>query len=342
MMRYEDVSQLSLMNLTYEEQRLENIRKNEDLLRSLGLGAPSEATTLATPSNLKTAGNQRRYNDTLVGKSNTGRNRSDSPRKRPTKDREDLNLVPQSAIKRRQSVRLGGKEKPNYTREQVTFNSDRDTPNTPSRQIKSTHSHPGSEEEDIRQVKTRTLGVRVHNPKTFGHIPGIGVGKWWATRMEASADAVHAPTVAGISGNAHEGAWSVALSGGYPDDIDLGYAFTYTGCGGRDLKGTKQNPKNLRTAPQTSHQSFDNPLNAALKRSAETRNPVRVIRGFKLQSKYAPPTGYRYDGLYIVEKAWMANGLTNGLMVCRYAFKRMDDQGPLPQKDLDHDDDNKA
>lgn len=173
------------MNLTYEEQRLENIRfvpwftslsgqgemlmwsmnrKNEDLLRSLGLGAPSEATTLATPSNLKTAGNQRRYNDTLVGKSNTGRNRSDSPRKRPTKDREDLNLVPQSAIKRRQSVRLGGKEKPNYTREQVTFNSDRDTPNTPSRQIKSTHSHPGSEEEDIRQVKTRTLGVRVHNP----------------------------------------------------------------------------------------------------------------------------------------------------------------------------------
>lgn len=38
----------------------------------------------------------------------------------------------------------------------------------------------------------------------------------------------------------------------------------------------------------------------------------------------------------------MAKGLTNGLMVCRYAFKRMDDQEPLPQKDLDHDDDNKA
>lgn len=148
------------------------------------------------------------------------------------------------------------------------------------------------------------------------------------------------PTVAGISGNPHDGAWSVALSGGYPDDIDLGYAFTYTGCGGRDLKGTKQNPKNLRTAPQTSHQSFDNPLNAALKRSAETRNPVRVIRGYKLQSRYAPLTGYRYDGLYVVEKAWMAKGLTNGLMVCRYAFKRMDHQEPLPQRDLDQDDDN--
>lgn len=55
--------------------------------------------------------------------------------------------------------------------------------------------------------------------------------------------------------------------------VDLGYAFTYTGCGGRDLKGTKQNPKNLRTAPQTSHQSFDNPLNAALKVSLPANKP---------------------------------------------------------------------
>lgn len=36
----------------------------------------------------------------------------------------------------------------------------------------------------------------------------------------------------------------------------------------------------------------------------------------------------------------MAKGLTNGLMVCRYAFKRMDHQGPLPQRDLNRDDDN--
>lgn len=36
----------------------------------------------------------------------------------------------------------------------------------------------------------------------------------------------------------------------------------------------------------------------------------------------------------------MAKGLTNGLMVCRYAFKRMNHQEPLPQRDLDQDDDN--
>lgn len=112
--------------------------------------------------------------------------------------------------------------------------------------------------------------------------------------------------------------------------VDLGYAFTYTGCGGRDLKGTKNAPKNLRTAPQTFDQSFSNPMNAALKRSAETRKPVRVIRGFKLDSPYAPEEGYRYDGLYVVERAWMAQGLTKRLLVCRYAFKRLEGQNPLP------------
>lgn len=47
--------------------------------------------------------------------------------------------------------------------------------------------------------------------------------------------------------------------------VDLGEAFTYTGSGGRDLKGTKQNPKNLRTAPQTFDQSFSDAKNASLK-----------------------------------------------------------------------------
>ena len=32
------------------------------------------------------------------------------------------------------------------------------------------------------------------------------------------------PFVAGISGDSHKGAYSVALSGGYDDDVDLGYA----------------------------------------------------------------------------------------------------------------------
>lgn len=70
----------------------------------------------------------------------------------------------------------------------------------------------------------------------------------------------------------------------------------------------------------------------SIKKSAQTKKPVRVIRGYKLPSKYAPVEGYRYDGLYVVEKAWMAKGLTKGLLVCRYAFRRLEGQGELQER----------
>nr|CDI56113.1 histone-lysine n-h3 lysine-9 specific suvh7-like [Melanopsichium pennsylvanicum 4] len=127
----------------------------------------------------------------------------------------------------------------------------------------------------LLQRSADRLGVRIQNPKTFGSIPGIPVGTLWEKRMDCSTDAIHAPTVAGISGNADVGCWSICLSGGYEDDVDLGETFTYTGSGGRDLKGTKQNPKNLRTAPQSKDQTFDG-VNGALKKSVETKRPIRV------------------------------------------------------------------
>jgi E3 ubiquitin-protein ligase UHRF1 len=34
-------------------------------------------------------------------------------------------------------------------------------------------------------------------------------------------------------------------------------------------------------------------------KSSETGNPVRVIRGYELDSEFAPWEGFRYDGLYI-------------------------------------------
>jgi E3 ubiquitin-protein ligase UHRF1 len=161
----------------------------------------------------------------------------------------------------------------------------------------------GSIRETAHGLKRRTVNGRnvAHidknydrpNPKTFGEIPGVVNGQWWVTRMEASRDGCHAPTVAGISGNEKEGCWSIALSGGYEDDVDEGYCFTYTGSGGRDLKGTKTNPKNLRTAPQSADQTLTG-LNLALKVSCDHGKPIRVIRGFKGHSKWAPTEGYRY------------------------------------------------
>ncbi|KAI5835345.1 hypothetical protein K523DRAFT_411703 [Schizophyllum commune Tattone D] len=177
-------------------------------------------------------------------------------------------------------------------------------------------------------------------PKRYGAIPGIEVGTWWQGRIGCHADSVHAPLVAGISGNAETGAYSIALSGGYEDDVDLGEAFTYTGSGGRDLKGTKDKPKNLRTAPQSSDQDFDNYYNASLKKSCETKRPVRVIRGFKLHSPYAPAEGYRYDGLYTVEKAYREKGL-QGFLVCKFALKRLPGQPPLPVRPDEDDESDK-
>ena len=50
-------------------------------------------------------------------------------------------------------------------------------------------------------------------------------------RIYCSRDGIHRPTVAGIHGNEDEGCYSLALSGGYEDDLDLGESFTYTGEG---------------------------------------------------------------------------------------------------------------
>ncbi|XP_005110144.1 E3 ubiquitin-protein ligase UHRF1 [Aplysia californica] len=179
------------------------------------------------------------------------------------------------------------------------------------------------EPEDDRE--NYTPRVPANRPNFYGAVPDVSVGTVWWTRIECCRDGVHRPTVAGIHGG-EGGAYSIALSGGYEDDVDLGECFTYTGEGGRDLKGTKTNPKNLRTAPQSKDQTLTRG-NLALSRNVETKNPVRVIRGYKLDSPFAPEEGYRYDGLYSVEKCWFTTGLS-GHGVWKFALKRCDDQAP--------------
>lgn len=188
----------------------------------------------------------------------------------------------------------------------------------------SENSLPLTEEEVESPVKR----VPQFRPNVFGEIDGVEVGTWWATRVECSHAGIHRPTVAGIHGSEVEGAYSIALSGGYEDDLDVGECFTYTGEGGRDLKGTKSNPKNLRTAPQSKDQTLTRG-NLALSRNCELGRPVRVIRGYKLKSEFAPEEGYRYDGLYTVEKYWNTVGLS-GFGVWKFALRRSSDQAPPP------------
>ena len=151
--------------------------------------------------------------------------------------------------------------------------------------------------------------------------------KKWKMRSDCSADGIHRPWVAGIH-DGPDGAYSIAISGGYEDDKDDGEVFQFTGSGGRDLKGTKDNPKNLRTAPQSKDQELVRG-NLALKRSFETQLPIRVIRGFKGTSKYAPSVGYRYDGLYVVERFWEEIGKA-GFKVYKVLVRRLPGQPPIP------------
>ena len=103
---------------------------------------------------------------------------------------------------------------------------------------------------------------------------------------------------AGIADSAAEGADSIVVSGGCEDDDDdFGDLIIYTGQGGND--------------PATKRQVADQQLilgNAALAESCRKGLPVRVIHGRNSDSVYAPPSGFRYDGLYYVEEHWQAQG----------------------------------
>ena len=96
----------------------------------------------------------------------------------------------------------------------------------------------------------------------------------------------------------------------YEGDTDDGTAFTYTGSGGRDLTGNK------RTAPQSSDQELKGG-NLALAINLLRRRPLRVVRGYKLKSAFAPRQGYRYDGLYNVVEVWPEQG-PSGFVIWRY------------------------
>ncbi|KZT61381.1 hypothetical protein CALCODRAFT_491183 [Calocera cornea HHB12733] len=312
----------------YEEQRRLNILKNKELLATLGLGV---ATFALPPS---AAGGP------VKPAAPSKRPRTSEPAPKPKKARRVLVNVKneEDTPGLRRSSRSAAR---GVSYRELDDRSVKSTPVKKSVRVKMEDDYDESQSDDdegeddyVRtpQRKAQRLGVRTEDPKQFGSIPGVEVGTWWPSRMDCSTAAIHAPTVCGISGQAKEGgAYSIALSGGYEDDVDEGYMFTYTGAGGRDLKGTPQNRKNLRTAPQSKDQTFESSYNKALLKSVETKYPIRVVRGFKLDSKYAPEEGYRYDGLYVVEKAWMETGLNpGGFKVCKFAMRRLPDQPPIP------------
>jgi putative restriction endonuclease len=136
----------------------------------------------------------------------------------------------------------------------------------------------------------------------FGHAANVPVGARFVDRSGALAVARNQQS--GMVGGA-QGTESIVLNGGYVDDIDLGSLIIYTGQGGQS-----------DTAPKV--QVRDQVLqrgNLGLKVSYEHGLPVRVVRGFKGEPAYSPPTGYRYDGLYRVTE--FGTGTSNEFLIYR-------------------------
>ncbi|XP_033760330.1 E3 ubiquitin-protein ligase UHRF1-like [Pecten maximus] len=281
----------------YEKLRQKNLEDNRRILAEIGLANPFKGLPkVSLKKGVFSRTNKRKTEDYPA---------------RPAKKRIVENLENTGSLRgsRRKSARLQGKDIP--SKEELKDELD---------------------EWEEAESENRHRPVDKNRPNFHGPVDGVEVGTVWETRMEACRAGIHRPTVAGIHAGP-EGAYSIALSGGYDDNVDLGEGFTYTGEGGRDLKGTKANPKNLRTAAQSKDQELTRG-NLALSHNVTSGHPVRVIRGYKLKSPFAPEEGYRYDGLYQVEKAWCCAGLS-GFLVWKFAMKRCSDQAPPPWTILD-------
>lgn len=335
----------------YEAQRQANIKANLELMMSLGLYQSSTFLYPKPPSTPKAKSSPKAKAASSSGFVDGGED-VEQRVERPKRITRSVSRVmePKQSTARGMKRALSDEGLPSRKTKRSDLteynpdafidsdNSDDDKDET-YRSRKSSRPHtsfnPNRNYRDKAELQRHSdrLGIRIHNPKTFGSIPGIPIGTLFSKRIHASTAAIHAPTVAGISGNEEVGCWSICLSGGYEDDIDSGHTFTYTGSGGRDLKGTANNPKNLRTAPQSSDQEWEG-KNAALKKSVKTGKPVRVMRGWKGRNKWCPREGegYVYCGLYKAVDAWMETGKA-GFLVCRFRFVRLPGQEPLPTFD---------
>ncbi len=163
--------------------------------------------------------------------------------------------------------------------------------------------------------------VERNNDRYFGHVSGIAVGTTFANRAEASAAGIHRPRQAGISGSGNDGADSIVVSGGYVDDEDFGNRIIYTGHGGND--------------PNTRKQVADQVLksgNLALAISCDQQLPVRVLRGANGDPVHSPSSGYRYDGVFSVDRYWREVG-SDGFLIWRFELSQIDDEWSISQSD---------
>ncbi|XP_042436530.1 histone-lysine N-methyltransferase, H3 lysine-9 specific SUVH4-like isoform X4 [Zingiber officinale] len=164
----------------------------------------------------------------------------------------------------------------------------------------------GSKRPDLKAISKMKENRSVLYPeKRIGHLPGIDVGHQFYSRAEMVVLGVHSHWLSGIdymgmsyakqvSLEKYKGvpfplAVCIVLSGMYEDDTDNADEILYTGQGGHDLLGNKQQIKDQKLGRG----------NLALKNNFESGLSVRVVRGHESRNSYCGKV-YTYDGLYKV------------------------------------------
>lgn len=134
----------------------------------------------------------------------------------------------------------------------------------------------------------------------FGEIDGVNEGAVFKDLPHAAKARLIANSQKGISSGldteGNYGADAIVLNGGYDTDEDDGVRIVYTGDGA----------KNPGTEPTSRER--------ALLSSYDHKLPIRVIRGSKLKSVYAPKEGCRYDGLYQINDSFQVKSGTGSMV----------------------------
>ena len=147
---------------------------------------------------------------------------------------------------------------------------------------------------------------------SFGEVPGVNVGTIFPSRRALHDAGVHGGLITGIGRDGE----SIVLSGGYEDDEDLGDVVIYTGQGGRHASSGRQ------IADQVQEGGIEKLMEAMTR-----GEPIRVTRGSRLDSPFAPSSGYRYDGLFRIEDAWAERPASHGFKVFRFRLVRITTEG---------------
>ena len=138
---------------------------------------------------------------------------------------------------------------------------------------------------------------------TYGPISGFPSGSWWGIRMDCSRDGVHVPFDENIQ-NGPFGVTSICTTSiNLNEDVDFGNYLTLT--------GQKYLSGKLDKDP--------------LVKNYENQIPVRLIRSYNLLNEFAPKTGCRYDGLYIVTKFWIGVN-SDSTKYYKFALLRLSNQ----------------